>query len=299
LLFHFPFFYINFIFRLSIDGRAKWTSREHEFAGCIEVTKVAVREALCNDLDTPTVIETLRLLVRDCNKYMSGAAISNGEAAPSGWVPVPYLLNAASEYVSKIFRIFGLIDPLPSLGFGSSTGSDDVSREAVLGPVLDVLVSFRESVRDGARAKDMGRVLGACDALRDTSLPPLGISLEDSSTGSSWKLRDPAELKRDMEEKARKAAEKAAEKAEMEAAKLKKEAEKLQAASVRPQDMFRTLTDKYSAWDAEGFPTHDKEGMVLSDKAIKKLRKDFDTQAKAYEWYLTKIGNTTTKTTDA
>jgi hypothetical protein len=38
---------------LSVDGRAKWGPREHEFAGSLEAAKEAVRAALADDFDTP------------------------------------------------------------------------------------------------------------------------------------------------------------------------------------------------------------------------------------------------------
>lgn len=38
---------------LSVDGRAKWGGREHEFSGVLEATKEAVRAALADDFDTP------------------------------------------------------------------------------------------------------------------------------------------------------------------------------------------------------------------------------------------------------
>ena len=44
-------------------------------------------------------------------------------------------------------------------------------------------------------------------------------------------------------------------------------------AAVPPTEMFRLQTDKYSAFDEQGLPTHDAEGQPLSDKQKKKLQK--------------------------
>jgi len=47
---------------------------------------------------------------------------------------------------------------------------------------------MRPKASDPAAAE----VLAACDRVRDVSLPPLGVRLEDlSGGGSSWKLDDP------------------------------------------------------------------------------------------------------------
>ena len=66
-------------------------------------------------------------------------------------------------------------------------------------------------------------------------------------------------------------------KAQQEADRLKKEALK----KVKPQDLFRT--DEYSAWDADGIPTHNKAGEPLSKSLIKKCKKEWAKQKKLYE----------------
>lgn len=54
-----------------------------------------------------------------------------------------------------------------------------MSREAVLGPVLDVLSKFRDRARVCGREGDAKGVLAACDHVRDELLPPIGVRLED------------------------------------------------------------------------------------------------------------------------
>ncbi|EQC32649.1 glutaminyl-tRNA synthetase [Saprolegnia diclina VS20] len=63
-------------------------------------------------------------------------------------------------------------------------------------------------------------------------------------------------------------------------------AEKQAKMSLKPQDMFKTPA--YSAWDAEGVPTHDAAGTALTKSAIKKLQKDWAKQKKLYEANLKK-----------
>lgn len=52
--------------------------------------------------------------------------------------------------------------------------------------------------------------------------------------------------------------------------------------------MFRGQTDLYSAWDAEGVPTHDATGAELDKAKVKKLKKEWAQQAKLHEWYVAK-----------
>ena len=57
----------------------------------------------------------------------------------------------------------------------------------------------------------------------------------------------------------------------------------LQKAAIAPQEMFRAHTDKYSAFDEQGLPTHDASGQMLSDKQQKKLQKLWQAQEKKYQ----------------
>ena len=50
--------------------------------------------------------------------------------------------------------------------------------------------------------------------------------------------------------------------------------------SVKPEDFFKSETDKYSEFDPSGFPTKDIEGKELSKSAIKKLQKELEKHVK-------------------
>ncbi len=59
-------------------------------------------------------------------------------------------------------------------------------------------------------------------------------------------------------------------------------------AAVAPEDMFLSMTDKYSMYDDQGVPTHDTNGTPLSDSQRKKLKKQWQTQDKKYKDYIAK-----------
>jgi cysteinyl-tRNA synthetase len=52
--------------------------------------------------------------------------------------------------------------------------------------------------------------------------------------------------------------------------------------AVAPIDLFRSYTDLYSKFDADGVPTHDALGALISKSLAKKLRKDWEKHEKAY-----------------
>uniref|UniRef100_A0A8C1TAH3 Cysteine--tRNA ligase, cytoplasmic n=1 Tax=Cyprinus carpio TaxID=7962 RepID=A0A8C1TAH3_CYPCA len=120
-----------------------------------------------------------------------------------------------------------------------------------------------------------------CDELRDDTLPELGVRLEDrDGLPTSVKLVDKETLLKEREEKKKVIAESIY----MAMAKLAK-------MKVKPSEMFRSETDKYSIFDEMGFPTHDAEGKELSKGLTKKLRKLYEAQEKLYNEYLQSTQN--------
>jgi len=60
-------------------------------------------------------------------------------------------------------------------------------------------------------------------------------------------------------------------------------AEKQARMCMPPEEMFRSQTDLYSAFDADGVPTHDAQGQELSKNGVKKLKKEWEKQKRLYE----------------
>lgn len=154
-------------------------------------------------------------------------------------------------------------------------------------PYLAVLSDFRTAVREQARTLKATEILQLCDQIRDDILPNLGVRLEDrEGNASALKLVDREVLFKEREakrsEEARKAAEKERKKAEAAAAQAAKDAQR----KINPVDLFRSETDKYSAFDERGLPTHDADGKEVSKGQQKKLQKLQQQQEKRYQEYL-------------
>jgi len=276
---------------VSITNNQHWDDRAVELQREIDKAKKAVNDALTDDFDTPAVMSTLADLVKSVNIYMK-----NNDNV------VSLLIRAAAVFVTKIFKVFGLINEGSNDIGWTSAGSDNngAGLEESLTPILNALMSFRANVRDKARAKDIGGVLGECDSFRDEKLPPLGVRLEDKADGSVWKLMDPKEILAQIEEKKRKDDEKKAAAAEAKALKEKKDAMN----RLLPEDFMRQLTisvetksesgemstsevSKYSKFDdTTGMPTHFHDGEALNKNQSKKANKEYQGQKKKYEKYL-------------
>ena len=262
----------------------KWSAETFQLQKTLNEAMTKVDAALRDDFDTPTVMAVLVDLVKATNVYMESS---------SGGTVIGLVVRNVASYITRIFKVFGLITD-DSIGFAASSSEGSGDREEVLGPVLDALMDFRSAVRDKARQKDVGGILGECDAFRDEKLPPLGIRLEDKADGSVWKLAsDPAELIREMEQKQAEAARKAEEKATREAEAAKKEALN----KLSPEEFMKQLTledgttPMYSKFDADsGLPTHDAEGEPLNKNQTKKVQKLFKTQQTKYDKYMKSQG---------
>jgi hypothetical protein len=150
-----------------------WGAPDHAFHRALVDAKGAVARSLADDFDTPSAMAALQVsvlvddardrldvsfthmntffsqeLVSEVNRYMSQPALSAGS---SGRPPVLFLLQAAAQYVSSIFRVFGLIDAHMSIGFsvgggvgGAAQGTVVAGYEATVAPILDRLAGFRE-----------------------------------------------------------------------------------------------------------------------------------------------------------
>lgn len=104
----------------------------------------------------------------------------------------------------------------------------------------------------------------------------------------------PEILRQARDEKERAAAEKLARRSEAKAAEEAKRLEKLEKAKVSPLEMFRGKSE-YTAWDGEGIPTMDSEGVEIAKSKRKKLQKEWDSQKKLNDAHLASQESTLTE----
>ncbi|XP_072128398.1 cysteine--tRNA ligase, cytoplasmic isoform X1 [Mobula birostris] len=266
----------------------KWEEKEVALNERFFEKKADVHRALCDNIDTRTVMEDLRALVSQCNTYIA-VKKSNKE------LPNRMLLRTIATYLTEMLKIFGAIEGEETLGFPVGGDAKIFNLEATVLPYLKVLSDFRENVRQIAREKKVDEVLQLCDGLRDDILPELGVRFEDhEGLPTVIKLVDSETLLREREDKKR--LEETKNKKKEEAAQKKKEQEEVKLAKMKipPKELFQLEKDKYSKFDENGFPTHDNEGKELSKGQTKKLRKIYETQEKLYNEYVQMLQNDST-----
>nr|BAC28234.1 unnamed protein product [Mus musculus] len=263
----------------------KWEAEEVELNKNFYGKKTAVHEALCDNIDTRTVMEEMRALVSQCNLYMAARKAERRR-------PNRALLENIAMYLTHMLKIFGAIEEESPLGFPVGGPGTNLNLESTVMPYLQVLSEFREGVRKIAREKKVLEVLQLSDALRDDILPELGVRFEDhEGLPTVVKLVDRDTLLKEKEGKKRAEGEKRRKKEEAARKKQEQEAAKLAKMKIPPSEMFLSEVNKYSKFDENGLPTHDTEGKELSKGQAKKLKKLFEAQEKLYKEYLQMLQN--------
>ncbi|KAK6023665.1 cysteine--tRNA ligase [Ostertagia ostertagi] len=257
----------------SPQGYVKYNSRELQIMEEFSAIKKDVHDALCDSMDTRTVIEKLRDLIGIGNAYVN-------EKEKEGVAPNCLLLRNIAAYMTDLFAMFGVIPKSGEIGFPIEREAG-VGSEEMLMPYLNALASFREKVRNIAKDNKVTAILEECDRLRDDVLPELGVRLEDRTQETVVKLCDRDILLREREQKRAIEAARREEKERKAAEKAEKEALK----RIPPQEMFCRGDEaaKYSKWDENGIPTHTADGEEISKKQRKKLEKLWETQQKNYQ----------------
>jgi len=260
----------------------KWSNDELELNNKLEAAKTNVHKALCDNIDTRSVLECIKELVSQSNAYIEKKAANNSINKQ--------LLRNIAAYITSIFKVFGLIAQDESIGFPAAGSSGEADLETLVMPYLNSMATFRDNVRKSARELKATEILKECDDLRDNVLPNLGVRLEDKENEPTViKLVDKAELLKEKEEK----------KALEEKKRLEKEAKKKEAAAkaaaleaqrkIPPSELFKSETEKYSKFDDKGMPTHDAKGEEIPKAQLKKLQKLYDAQEKKYSAYLKSV----------
>ncbi|KAM9317540.1 cysteine--tRNA ligase, cytoplasmic isoform 2-T2 [Pholidichthys leucotaenia] len=258
----------------------KWDAPEVDLNNSYYDRKSAVHEALCDNIDTRTAMEEMRMLVSQSNSYVAGRKSAK-------LMPNRMLLESIARYLTNMLKIFGAIEGSDPIGFPVGGQGQSIDLESTVMPYLTVLSDFREGVRKIAREQKVMELLQLCDVVRDDTLPELGVRLEDhEGLPTVVKLVDKETLLKEKEEKKRMEEEKKRKKEEAARKKQEQEMAKLAKMKIPPCEMFRSETDKYSKFDETGFPTHDVEGKELSKGQAKKLRKLYEAQEKLHSSYL-------------
>lgn len=250
---------------MDLDHSQKFDSEELELEKEFLKRQQAIHGHLCNNINTPDVIEELSSLVKAMNIYFKRAEDKVKTA----------LVTTFHSYVMKMLTLFGL---------SYDTGVNNSEGEKVLHGVIEVLRDFRDDVINAAGLKDPKAIFSITDKLRDDILPHHGIKIEDKGKGnpSTWMLMDKDAL---LEEISKKKAEQQKQKEEKER-KAREQEEKMKR---DPREIFQDAEyKKYSIGkvDEKGIPTHNLKGEEFPAKVRAAFVKSYEKQEKIRnDWF--------------
>jgi len=284
---------------------------EDTLAGDFKAAKNATFEALCDSFNTPAAMNVISDLISKYNstdkatlrtrnpgdvaKWVTSMVNIfglNGSAAPNedeiGWsgIDVP---EVAKQYLQPLSS---LRDELRSIVNSSKQIGANQLQHILKQPAFTidhepkvegkafylVYESFRRKIAELKDSSHLPKeILQSCDSVRDVELWNLGIYLEDREGRPALVRRVTRDLVAAREEKAERERQKqkAKEDRDWEAPN------KVEKGRLSHLEMFRT--SEYTAWDGEGLPIKDAEGMEVTKSKGKKLRKDWERQKKLHE----------------
>ncbi|KAG5509825.1 hypothetical protein JKF63_07470 [Porcisia hertigi] len=246
--------------------------------------EAAVHTALLDNFDTVVALQQLMSLVAATNQYLL-----------SGERPSATLVRKVGCYVTKMFRVFGVVEGSDEIGLQNQGSGDGEGRFV---EVMNSLVRFRDEVRDAAKEQKMvGVFLPLCDKVRDEWLVDAGVRLEDNPAGpTTWKKDEPALLRRELEERRAQQDNDRRQKLTNQAETKRKLVEKWRQFMTPPSDLFRCQDEerevrKYAAFDSvTGLPTTTADGEAVGEKELKKLGKELAKYTKSYDEFVSKGG---------
>ncbi|CAB9497860.1 Cysteine--tRNA ligase [Seminavis robusta] len=285
-----------------LDDEIGWRmlDQDRKLADALLDTQQKVHESLLDNFNTKDAMLALMSVISQANVYLRIPDVK----------PAVLTLKSIAVYVTQILKVFGVVTGNDDFGFETS-GAGEGDDGAAANAVIDVLVSFREQVRNealaavkaskddpAAAARAIQSILQNCDLLRDEVMPTVGVRVEDRADGSRWNREDPATMMKEIQEKKAKEAAVKKDKMEKKLVAKDKELKKLQESMVAPDQLFRK-TEEYKEWDDRGVPTVNADGSEVSKGQTKKLTKAIDKQKKLYDDLMAKSEGTPQSLLDA
>lgn len=268
-------------FSASSSQTMKWQQEELTLSSLLTTTSAKVHASFLDSVNTRGALDALSDLIKGTNVYLASRQSSEG---PS---PQALLLRQCGAVVTRTLSVMGLTE---SDKLGMDGGSSEGQGDKRLHGILDAFSEFRDDIRSLAkRGAENSAYLTSCDRVRDEGMVELGVRLEDTPDGGSvWKLDDPEVLIKERDQKLAAIAANARKKLNSKLENLTREIAKFEKLEALPSPQ-EAVSAKYSKFNSDGYPTHDKEGNELEGKAIDKAKKDVDKGKKVRAPYEKKI----------
>ena len=247
----------------------RWGAGEAALEDARRACERDVAAALVDGADLPAAVSALAKLATRTRQYALDARAANAAV-------VPEPLRGAADCLAATLEALGLPALAATGAAAPAAGAAGAEAPAAGDAGLDALLAFRADVRtlaldardDESRDKLRGRVLGACDAVRDADVfVDRGVALVDLPDGSPTLEPRLAAAPADATPKPK-----------------PPPPPKADLSDVPPAELFRSgeYAAMYASYDDDGLPLTDADGAPLSKSQTKKLKKKRDVHAKKW-----------------
>lgn len=269
---------------IGMNKSRKWDSDLKEYTLQFLKLKQAIHEAICDDFNTPLVMDHISTIINMINALFFSKSSKDLLAID--------VLENTSHYVVGVLRMFGLklgMTARQDFQTGETESDEEIAKHPFTSKIIDLFVEFRAQVRKEALNSEPKptNILRIIDELRDKKLKELGIRIDDrSSEKSMWRydvtVKDVVDNNNNTSDTCAKSQ---LNEHQQQLALRQQEIEfKL---TVPLEQYFKLMpqhTNKnYTQFNELGIPTHDHEGQPLSKSAIKKLTKEREKHAEFLE----------------
>lgn len=154
-----------------------WSKAEVDLQKTLNATRQAVDTALKTNMNTPAAVSALQDLTKATYAYMEANKAENRTHRLN-------IVRTVAEWMSDLFRIFGLVPTGWDYGFGAGGAAVLRARESALAPVVESIRAVRAAVRTAAMGKSINEVQGALDDAIGNVIPAAkGLAMEDKVGG--------------------------------------------------------------------------------------------------------------------
>eukprot|EP00123_Amoebidium_parasiticum_P013235 comp21843_c3_seq1/m.31198 comp21843_c3_seq1/g.31198 ORF comp21843_c3_seq1/g.31198 comp21843_c3_seq1/m.31198 type:complete len:629 (-) comp21843_c3_seq1:231-2117(-) len=234
----------------------KWTDTDRTLMARLHSIREQVATALADDFNTPLALLKLLELVSDTHSATKRGPLQCG------------VIAEVRDYVAHMLQIFGV--DVGSQVLSVQQGGLSIDANALAGALAhfrhDVRNTVLHAVKEASGQSAFKAILRLCDEIRDKTLPPIGVRLQDREGDPTWQLVDPRAHPMDQSDEP----------------KPHRPRPGKPAPTVPPEELFRN-NPEYSRFDEKGIPTHDQDGQELSKNSRKKLAKRWAAHAAAYK----------------
>ena len=212
------------------------------------------------DFNGAAYLSAIVVLSEAGSKYMS-------DMRSSGRIPPIYAVEQSLDTLRECLSIVGFSDHTTRAGLAEKSNDNILGGNEAL---TEELVEFRSTIRALALSEVKGGgsgkgkrlakdILSLCDTLRDETLPTIGLEIYDGNAFPKWRFAVPRSAASDSD----------AREESFPQTLPKNDVE------VTMSNFFQTgrYANEFSAFDEEGFPTHNADGKELSKRLIRKLIK--------------------------